>query len=143
MTLWEWGLIALASIALLGAAAATALTMIKRRVRRLSDHAPEVRILCRSLIDDPRVLPHHKLVLRALAWYLELPLDLIPDFIPIIGRLDDALITALAIRTAMRSANAELIRQHWRGPQPPPKSILRRAKGRTRSSTALSPSAPI
>ena len=136
MTLWQWGLIALATLVLLGVAAGAALAVLKCRVRRLSDHAPEVRILCEALIDDPRVLPHHKLILRALARYLDLPLDLIPDFIPIVGRLDDALITALAIRTALRSANAELIRQHWPGPQPPPNGILRRAKGRTRSSSA-------
>jgi uncharacterized membrane protein YkvA (DUF1232 family) len=67
---------------------------------------------------------------------LDLPLDLIPDFIPIVGRLDDAIIVALAIRTALRAANADLIRQHWPGPQPPPNGILRRAKGRTRSATA-------
>jgi uncharacterized membrane protein YkvA (DUF1232 family) len=136
MTLWQWGLVALATVALLGGAAAAAIALIKRRVRRLNRYAPEIRILCDALIDDPSVLPHHKLVLRALSRYLDLPLDLIPDFIPIIGRLDDALITALAIRTAMRAANADLIRQYWPGPQPPPKSILRRAKGRTRSRAA-------
>jgi uncharacterized membrane protein YkvA (DUF1232 family) len=135
MTLWEWGLIALATFVLLGLAAAATIALIKRKAGRLADQAPAIRVLCEGLIDDPRVLPHHKLVLRALARYLDLPLDLIPDFIPIIGRLDDALITALAIRVAMRSANAELIRQHWPGPQPPPRSILRRAKGRARSAT--------
>ena len=76
------------------------------------------------MIDDPRVLPHHKLALRALAGYLDLPLDVIADFIPIIGRLDDALIVSIAIRTALRSANADLIRQQWPGSQPPPNSIL-------------------
>jgi uncharacterized membrane protein YkvA (DUF1232 family) len=142
MSLWQWGLVALATLVLLGAASAAALALIKRRASRLADHAPEVRILCRALIDDPRVLPHHRLVLRALSRYLELPLDLIPDFIPIIGRLDDALITALAIRTAMRSADPDLVRQYWPGPQPPPKSILRRAKGRARS-VAVSASARV
>jgi uncharacterized membrane protein YkvA (DUF1232 family) len=132
MTVWQWGLIALTTLVLLGLAAAATLALIKRNAGRLADQTPEIRVLCHGLIDDPRVLPHHRLVLRALARYLELPLDLIPDFIPIAGRLDDALVTALAIRIAMRSANAELIRQHWPGPQPPPKSILRRAKGRTR-----------
>jgi uncharacterized membrane protein YkvA (DUF1232 family) len=133
MTLWQWGVIALATLAVPVAAIAATLALIKRRARRLADHAPEIRMLCHGLIDDPRVLPHHKLVLRALVRYLDLPLDLVPDVIPIIGRLDDALIVSLAIRTAMRSANAELIRQHWPGPQAPPSSILRRAKGRTRS----------
>src|SRR5436305_14740578 len=120
MTFWQWGLIALATFVLLGAACAATLALIKRKASRLADQAPEIRMLCHALIDDPRVRPHHKLVLRALARYLDLPLDLIPDFIPIIGRLDDALIVAVAIRTAMRSANAELIPQHWPGPHPPP-----------------------
>jgi uncharacterized membrane protein YkvA (DUF1232 family) len=133
MTLWEWGLIALAAVVLLRFAAFAALALIKRRASRLAGQAPEIRALCQALIEDPRVLPHHRLALRALVRYLDLPLDLIPDFIPIVGRLDDAPITALAIRVAMRCANAQLILQHWPGPQPPPKSILRRAKGRARS----------
>ena len=139
MTLWQWGLIALTTLALLGLTAAAALALIKRKASRLAAQAPEIRVLCHGLIHDPRVLPHHRLVLRALARYLELPLDLIPDFIPIVGRLDDALITALAIRIAMRSANVKLIRQHWPGPQPPPKTIMRRAKGRTRPATVAAP----
>ena len=89
-------------------------------------------------MNDPRVSPFDKLKLRALAWYLSLRLDLIPDFIPIIGRLDDALVVAIAIHTAIKSADADLIRQHWPGPQPAPNSILRRAKGRTRPATAWS-----
>ena len=141
MTLWQWGLIALA-FALLGAVSFVTLALIKRKASRLARHAADVNILCRRLINDPRVLPHHKLALRALAGYLDLPLDVIPDFIPILGRLDDALIVALAIRTALRSANADLIRQHWPGPQPPPNTILRRAKARTRAA-AVSASAPV
>jgi uncharacterized membrane protein YkvA (DUF1232 family) len=136
MTLWQWGLIVLATLGLLGATSAATLPLIKRKARGLARHAPDCIILCRRLIADPRVPVRHKLALRALAGYLELPLDLIPDFIPIIGRLDDALVVALAIRAARRSADAELIRQHWPGPQPPPNSILRRAKGRTRSAAA-------
>jgi uncharacterized membrane protein YkvA (DUF1232 family) len=136
MTFWQWGLIALAILSLLGAAAVVTIALIKRKAGRLAAQAPQIRTLCQALIDDPRVRPHHKLVLRALAYYLDLPLDLIPDFIPVVGRLDDALIVALAIRTALRSANAELIRQHWPGPQRPPSSILRRAKGRTRQAVS-------
>jgi uncharacterized membrane protein YkvA (DUF1232 family) len=136
MTLWQWGLIALATLALLGATGAAVLALIKRKARGLAQHAPEITLLCRRLIDDPRVSPIDKLKLRALARYLSLRFDLIPDFIPIIGRLDDALVVALAIRTALRSADAELIRQHWPGPQPAPNKILRRAKGRSRSAAA-------
>jgi uncharacterized membrane protein YkvA (DUF1232 family) len=133
MTLWQWGLIALATVTLATMAVATTLALIKRKTRRFARHAPQVTILCRDLIGDPRVSPFNKLILRVLVGYLELPLDLIPDFIPIIGRLDDELVVGLAIRTALRSANAELIRQHWPGPETPPKHILKRAKGRART----------
>jgi uncharacterized membrane protein YkvA (DUF1232 family) len=132
MTLWQWGLIALATVTLAALAAATTLALIKRKTRRFAQHAPEVVVLCRNLIGDPRVSPFNKLVLRVLIGYLELPLDLIPDFIPIIGRLDDALVVGLAIRIALRSASPELILQHWPGPDTAPKYILKRAKGRAR-----------
>jgi uncharacterized membrane protein YkvA (DUF1232 family) len=138
MTTWQWVLIGLAPFVLLGVGAVATLALIKRRASRLADQSAQIRVVCHALIDDPRVLPHHKLVLRVLARYLDLPLDLIPDFIPLVGRLDDALVTGLAIRAAMRSANADLIRQHWPGPQPPPKSILRRARGRTRTTVVTS-----
>jgi uncharacterized membrane protein YkvA (DUF1232 family) len=138
MTLWQWGLIALATLALLGAIAVVTLALIKRKARTLAGYAPEITILCTRLIHDPRVSPFDKLKLRVLAWYLGLRVDLIPDFIPIIGRLDDALFVAIAIHTALKSADADLIRQHWPGPQPAPNSVLRRAKGRTRAGTAWS-----
>jgi uncharacterized membrane protein YkvA (DUF1232 family) len=138
MNLWQWGLIALATLALIATTIVLALTLIKRKARTLASYTPEIAILCERLIDDPRVAPFDKLKLRALAWYLGLRIDLIPDFIPIIGRLDDALVVAIAIRTALKSADADLIRQHWPGPLPAPNSILRRAKGRARHATAWS-----
>ena len=136
MTLWQWGLIALATLALATTAVAATLALVKRKTRRFAQHAPEVALLCRDLIGDPRVSPFHKLVLRVLVGYLELPLDLIPDFVPIIGRLDDALVVGLAIRTALRSADPDLVRRYWPGPEAPPKHILKRAKGRARTVSA-------
>jgi uncharacterized membrane protein YkvA (DUF1232 family) len=138
MTIWQWGLIALATLALLTTTAVLTLALIKRKARTLAGYAPEITILCQRLINDPRVSPIDKLKLRALSWYLSLRFDLIPDFIPIIGRLDDALVAAVAIRTALHSADPDLIRQHWPGPLPAPSSVLRRAKGRPRAGTAWS-----
>jgi uncharacterized membrane protein YkvA (DUF1232 family) len=132
MTVWQWGLIALATLTLLGTAAGLGLALIKRKARTLARYAPEIVIVCERLINDPRVSPIDKLKLRALSWYLGLRLDLIPDFIPIIGRLDDALVVAAAIRTVLKSADADLIRNNWPGPGPVPNSILRRAKGHVR-----------
>jgi uncharacterized membrane protein YkvA (DUF1232 family) len=141
MTLWQWGLTALAILVLFGTMAAAAVMLIKRRTRRLADHAPQIAILCQRLIADPRLPALDKLKLRVLAGYLALPLDLIPDFIPIIGRLDDALIAGIAIRVALRSTDAHLIGHHWPGTQPPPNAIAgrrlrRRASNHVRASAA-------
>ena len=43
--------------------------------------------------------------------------DLVPDFIPIAGQLDDAIVVALVLRSVLRSGGPELLREHWRGPQ--------------------------
>jgi uncharacterized membrane protein YkvA (DUF1232 family) len=44
-------------------------------------------------------------------------LDVVPDFIPIAGQLDDAIVVALVLRSMLRSGGPELLREHWRGPQ--------------------------
>jgi uncharacterized membrane protein YkvA (DUF1232 family) len=130
MTLWQIVLIVLAAFALLFVIAAATALLIKRRLSRLARFAPECEVLCRRLAEDPRVPRLPTFALRALAGYLALPLDLIPDFIPIIGRLDDALVVAIAIRVVLRSVDADLVRQHWPGADPPPAAILRGAPRR-------------
>jgi uncharacterized membrane protein YkvA (DUF1232 family) len=72
-------------------------------------------VLVRRLLGDPRVPRRHKLLLGALVGYLALPFDVVPDFIPIAGHLDDALLVALALRTVLRGSG-ELLREHWPGP---------------------------
>lgn len=46
-----------------------------------------------------------------------MPFDLVPDFIPVAGQLDDVIIVALALRTAIRASGPKLLREHWPGPQ--------------------------
>jgi uncharacterized membrane protein YkvA (DUF1232 family) len=47
--------------------------------------------------------------------YLVLPIDLIPDFIPVVGYADDAVVVALALRSVVRAAGAGAIERHWPG----------------------------
>jgi len=47
--------------------------------------------------------------------YLALPFDLIPDFIPVIGYADDAIIVVAVLRSVVRRAGADAIRRHWPG----------------------------
>jgi uncharacterized membrane protein YkvA (DUF1232 family) len=57
------------------------------------------------------------LLLAGLLAYLSMPFDLIPDFIPVVGALDDAIIVAVVLRTLFRGAGPDLVRKHWPGPR--------------------------
>ena len=69
------------------------------------------------------------LVLVALA-YLALPFDLVPDFIPIVGALDDVLVVVLVLRVVLAASGPELVRRHWRGPPETLGLVLRANQGR-------------
>jgi uncharacterized membrane protein YkvA (DUF1232 family) len=81
----------------------------------------------RRLVRDPRVPRRRKALLVALAVYLSSPIDLIPDFLPIAGQLDDALLAGLALRAVLRGGGEELVREHWPGPQSSLEVVLRLA----------------
>jgi uncharacterized membrane protein YkvA (DUF1232 family) len=56
---------------------------------------------------------------RACLWlllgYLAMPIDLVPDFIPVIGHVDDAIVVVLAVRVVVRRAGPEVLQRHWPG----------------------------
>ena len=85
--------------------------------RGVAGFIPDCIVLLRRLLGDPRLPRRHKLLLGALIGYLALPIDLVPDFIPVAGQLDDAVIVALALRAVLRGAGTELLREHWPGPE--------------------------
>jgi uncharacterized membrane protein YkvA (DUF1232 family) len=87
-------------------------------------------VLLRRLIGDDQVPRRRKLVLVALFAYLSVPIDLVPDFIPVVGQLDDVLVAALALRYALRSGGPELLRRHWPGSEQSLIALMRFAKGR-------------
>ena len=84
--------------------------------RALAGFVPDCVVLFSRLLRDPRLPRRHKLLVAALLPYLLLPVDLIPDFIPVAGQLDDAVIVALVLRRVLR-ANPELVEEHWPGPR--------------------------
>jgi len=67
------------------------------------------------LVKDPRVSTTDKAILGAAIAYLFSPLDLIPDFIPFLGQVDDAYIVAIALQRLLNSAGGEIIKEHWEG----------------------------
>jgi uncharacterized membrane protein YkvA (DUF1232 family) len=84
-------------------------------------------VLVRRLLADPRVPRRHKLLLGALIGYLALPFDLVPDFIPVAGHMDDALAVALTLRAVVRGSGSALVREHWPGPESSLAVVLRLA----------------
>jgi uncharacterized membrane protein YkvA (DUF1232 family) len=85
-------------------------------------------VLVTRLARDPRVSRRRKLLLFVLVGYLALPFDLVPDFIPVAGQLDDAIIVALVLRSFVRSSGNDLVRELWPGPEQSLVLILRLAR---------------
>jgi uncharacterized membrane protein YkvA (DUF1232 family) len=83
--------------------------------RELAALVPNLTRLFAGLLRDPRVPLRAKLVLGATAVYLASPFDLIPDFIPIIGSLDDAIVAAFALRFVVGASSPEIVAEHWAG----------------------------
>jgi uncharacterized membrane protein YkvA (DUF1232 family) len=72
---------------------------------------PDAVVLCRRLLRDPRVPRRAKLALLALVPYLASPIDLIPDFIPVLGYLDDAALVAFVLRYLVRTTGGEVVQE--------------------------------
>jgi uncharacterized membrane protein YkvA (DUF1232 family) len=113
----------------------------REAARALARFVPDCIILFRRLLADPRVPRRSKLVLAALIGYLALPFDLVPDFIPVAGYLDDAVIVAFVVRHLLRTSGATAIEEHWPGPSRSLALILRLA-GDRRPSEDAEPAGP-
>lgn len=130
MPWWSWLLIAFAVLAAVWAAFVLWLLAAGRRddARALATFIPDCIVLVTRLARDPRVPRRRKLLLLGLVGYLALPFDLVPDFIPVAGQLDDAVIVALVLRHFLKAGGEQLIRELWPGPQPSLELILRLAR---------------
>jgi uncharacterized membrane protein YkvA (DUF1232 family) len=129
--------LAFASLAALLALYATfvlVLLALGRRgeARALAGFIPDCLILFRRLLADERVPRSRKLALLLLVGYLALPIDLVPDFIPVAGQLDDAILVALVLRFVLRSNGPALLNEHWPGPPQGARLIRRLAFGSER-----------
>jgi uncharacterized membrane protein YkvA (DUF1232 family) len=129
MSLIQWGLVVCAGFLTLYGLLALALVLAGRRkdARALAGFVPDCAVLFAGLIRDPTVSRWRKLVLIPLAAYLAMPFDLIPDFIPVAGQLDDALVVAFALRLITSGADTSVIRRSWPGPENSLELVLRLA----------------
>jgi uncharacterized membrane protein YkvA (DUF1232 family) len=141
MSSLPWPLLVAACTLLAYAAFVTALTVAGRwqGARGVARFIRDCVLLARRLLGDPRVPRRHKLLLGALVGYLALPFDLVPDFIPVVGHIDDALIVALTLRAVLRGSGSGLVRELWPGPESSLAVVLRVVGGIDRTRAANEP----
>ena len=99
--------------------------------RELATLVPNLLILFRGLIADRRVPRRAKLLLAFATLWIASPIDLVPEFIPVAGPLDDAIVAALVLRYVLRTSGPDVLAEHWRGDPATLRAILRIAGIRT------------
>ncbi|MFO7300067.1 MAG: YkvA family protein [Actinomycetes bacterium] len=77
---------------------------------------PNLVKLISRLLKDPRVPFRAKLTLGAVALYVASPIDLLPEFIPVVGWMDDVLMVMYALDNLISRAGREVVVEHWDGP---------------------------
>jgi len=104
-----------AALALAWMALVAALALARVPLGEAVRIGPDVLRLVRRLAGD-RALPRGvRARLWLLAAYLASPIDLVPDFVPVVGYADDAIAVAAALRSVVRRAGPEALARHWPG----------------------------
>jgi uncharacterized membrane protein YkvA (DUF1232 family) len=118
MTATSWLLGALAVLVVLYVLAVAALLVAGGRTdaRALAGFVPDCAVLGRRLLADRRVPRRRKALLVLLIAYLAMPIDLVPDVIPVAGQLDDLILVAVVLRRVLRGGSASLLDELWPGP---------------------------
>ena len=109
------------------------LVLLARRLppgllRDLAGFVPDCVTAVRRLRRDPRVPTRAKVAVALAGLWVVSPIDLLPEFLPVIGPLDDVLVVALALRYAARQVPREVLLAAWPG-EP---RLLERLLGGTR-----------
>lgn len=91
-------------------------------LKDLAGFLPACVTLLRHLRRDPRVPASAKIALTVAALWVLSPIDLIPEFLPVIGPLDDIVVVALALRYAGRQVPRDVLLEAWPGD---PRLLLR------------------
>jgi uncharacterized membrane protein YkvA (DUF1232 family) len=104
--------------------------------KTLATLIPNLVSLFRGLLRDPRVPLGSKILLWLGVVWIASPIDLLPEFLPVVGPLDDAVVAALVLRHLVRTAGEDVVRDHWRGDPRTLDRILRVASiGRRRTAS--------
>ena len=123
-------LIALGVVVCVYAVGVLALVLAGRRTaaREVAMLLPNLAVLFKGLIRDPRVPRGSKMLLVLGAVWIASPIDLIPEFLPVVGPLDDAVVASLVLRHLLKRAGPEVVREHWQG-DPRTIGLILRAAG--------------
>lgn len=130
---WEPLLAILGGLLLVYAAALLLLYLYARRhpetvsMRSALRLLPDLLRLFRSLLSSSEVRTPVRLLILGLLVYLILPIDLVPDFIPVLGYADDIIVIALVLRAVMRCSGIELLTRLWKGDDDGLRVVLRLA----------------
>jgi uncharacterized membrane protein YkvA (DUF1232 family) len=117
---WWWRTLISIGVALLLAwvAMLIALLVVKPGRAQLKEALrllPDLLRLLRRLAADATLPRGVRIRLGLLLAYLAVPFDLIPDFIPVLGYADDAIIVTAVLRSTVRRAGLDAVRRHWPG----------------------------
>ncbi len=88
---------------------------------------PDIIRLLWKVVRDTRVPLLVRGGMIATAAYLALPFDVVPDWLPVLGQVDDVVILTVGVRTLLRQVPEPILREHWRGER----RILEAVLGRT------------
>ena len=83
--------------------------------REVAGFLPNCAILLRRLWRDPQVPRRARVALAFAALWVISPIDLVPEFLPVIGPLDDAIVVVLALRYALRTVPRAVVEGAWPG----------------------------
>ncbi|BBZ64277.1 YkvA family protein [Mycolicibacterium monacense] len=118
MTVWEFVLGVAVGLALTWLALVVVLLIARPRdgmLREALRILPDVLRLIRRLAADKSLPAGVRVRLALLLAYLAMPFDVIPDFIPVLGYADDAIVVTIVLRGVVRRAGRDAVRAHWPG----------------------------
>jgi uncharacterized membrane protein YkvA (DUF1232 family) len=123
----RWWVVAIVALIAVWIGAIVALVAAGRRVaaKTLATLIPNLVALFKGLLTDARVPTGSKVLLGCAIVWLVSPIDLVPEFVPVLGPLDDAVVAALVLRHLARVAGPDVVRDHWRGEPKTLEAILR------------------
>lgn len=104
-------------------------------LRELVLFLPRLLLLFKRLLTDPRVPVRSKMVLAGTVAYLVSPIDVIPDFVPGAGQLDDVVVAVLALHSILNRVDESVVLEHWDGHE----SVIRMVREGVRAAARVVP----